>query len=96
MIKLGFPRFAKRDRPGCLVDARTGGRLVWPLHRVADLQFNRRFFVPDENEIILLQVLVIRIGGVLHQPQRVLAAQAQYDWLGTVLVGQEDVGVFHT
>ena len=75
-IKLGCPRLAKRDRSGRLVNARAGIRLVRPLHRVADLQFNRRFFVPDEDKIILLQVLVVRIGGVLHQPQRVLATKA--------------------
>ena len=69
--------------------------LYGPCTESLTLQFNRRFFVPDENEIILLQVLVIRIGVLLHQPQRVLAAQAQYDRLGTVLVGQEDVAVFH-
>ena len=40
--------------------------------------------------------MVIHIGGVLHQPQRVIAAQAQYDWLGNVLVGQKDVAAFHT
>ena len=70
--------------------------LYGPCTESLTLQFNRRFFVPDENEIILLQVLVIRIGGVLNPPQLVLAAQAQYDWLGTVLIGQKDVGVFHT